>query len=315
ALLWLSREYRLYPTCFALRGLEPIECYPIPGSFGDIWKGTISGQVVALKVLRFFQETDPLERFRRIGREATVWRQLSHPNVLPFFGLSYLNQRLCLISPWMENGSISQYLHRNSPSTVDRLSLILDVALGLEYLHKNNVVHGDLTGDNILVTRENRACIADFGLSSLGDTPGLWETSTDCSSGSGGIIILAPELIIGDTEPHFGSDVYAFACLCYQTLTARAPFSELFGPAMVLLRVLDGYRPIRPDSWPVTPVLDNLWNLVQDCWKEHSTERPLIGQVVERLTGPSIGATTQPATDWDETLTPKFRRSLQTEPL
>jgi hypothetical protein len=55
-----------------------------------------------------------------------IWRQLSHPNLLPFFGLYHLEDtksRLCLISPWMENGDITRYLKRNSVG-VNRLTLV-----------------------------------------------------------------------------------------------------------------------------------------------------------------------------------------------
>lgn len=58
-------------------------------------------------------------------REALVWSGLEHPNVLPFYGLCRLsdaNDRICLISPWMENGNVSSYI-RAHPS-VPRLKLV-----------------------------------------------------------------------------------------------------------------------------------------------------------------------------------------------
>ncbi|KAJ7088671.1 kinase-like domain-containing protein, partial [Mycena epipterygia] len=124
ALLRLSRSSALHPRCFALSGLQKVGHQVAAGGFGDIWKGLIHGK-------------------SELGREALIWRQLCHPNLLPFFGLYYLKKRLCLVSPWMENGNILQFLSKELNNT-DRLSLILDVALGLEYLHKNGVVHGDL---------------------------------------------------------------------------------------------------------------------------------------------------------------------------
>jgi serine/threonine protein kinase len=61
--------------------------------------------------------------FQAYGREALVWRQLSHPNLLPFFGLYFLENRLCLVSPWMENGHIMDFLRDASPDH-DRLALV-----------------------------------------------------------------------------------------------------------------------------------------------------------------------------------------------
>lgn len=61
--------------------------------------------------------------FQEFGREALIWRQLSHPNLLPFYGLYYLDSRLCLVSPWMENGHLLEFL-RNAPLDTNRLSLV-----------------------------------------------------------------------------------------------------------------------------------------------------------------------------------------------
>ena len=59
---------------------------------------------------------------QRFSREAILWGQLSHPNLLPFYGLYQLGSRACLISPWVENGHINQFLARNP--MVDRVLLV-----------------------------------------------------------------------------------------------------------------------------------------------------------------------------------------------
>ncbi|KAJ6495966.1 kinase-like domain-containing protein [Mycena vulgaris] len=131
------------------------------GSFGDIWKGLVGHQRVSVKIMRLFRDSDVKAALKEFGREILIWRQLSHPNLLPFFGLYYIETRICLVSPWMDNGHLVEFL-KNAPSDLNHLSLILDVSMGLEYLHSRRVVHGDLKGMNILVTPSRRACIADF---------------------------------------------------------------------------------------------------------------------------------------------------------
>jgi serine/threonine protein kinase len=64
-----------------------------------------------------------LQGFRK---EALTWRQFTHPNALPFLGIYHLEDprpRLCLVSPWMENGNIANYLEAN-PFGINRLTLV-----------------------------------------------------------------------------------------------------------------------------------------------------------------------------------------------
>ncbi|KAJ7113514.1 kinase-like domain-containing protein [Mycena epipterygia] len=264
--------------------------------------------------MRLFEDSDVAAMLKEFGREAVIWRQLFHPNLLPFFGLYYLDKRLCLVSPWMENGNILKYLSK-APHKTDRLSLILDVALGMKYLHEKHVVHGDLKPLNILVTPSRRACIADFGLASITDAMTVRFTHSTISLRGGTGRYLAPELIQGD-KAHFGSDVYAFGCVCYEILTGKVPFYELPNDMAVMFKVVEGRRPSRPTSGSDTVALDSLWELLEDCWKETPDKRPTAAQIVERLKSPSIQATTtQSTTDWNEQFSSKFRRSLQVQPL
>ncbi|KAJ6466793.1 kinase-like domain-containing protein [Mycena sanguinolenta] len=319
ALRRLSRSSGLHPRCFVLPGLQRLGQQPVTGGgFGDIWKGLVCGQNVCVKVMRIFGNSNIEAALKEFGREAVIWRQLYHPCVLPFFGLYYADDRLCLISPWMENGHIMEFIRNRKPADTKRLSLILDVALGLEYLHKQKVVHGDLKGLNILVTPSHRACIADFGVSSIADSITVRFTHSTVTARAGTARYQAPELFQAENPAkiHYGSDVYAFACVCYEILTGQVPFHELPNDMAVIVKVAVGYRPTRPTSCSPTSTLDNLWELLRSCWDGEAEKRPTASEVVERLRGPSIGGTATPFTaDWDEKSTCRFRRSVQAEPL
>ncbi|KAJ7778212.1 kinase-like domain-containing protein [Mycena metata] len=308
ALLRLSRSSGLHPTCFTLTGMEKVGEQVAGGAFGDIWKGLVGGQNVSVKIMRLFKSEE------NFGREAAIWRQLSHPNVLPFFGLYYLERRLCLVSPWMENGHVLQFL-RNAPPDTDRVSLMLDVATGLEYLHSKRVVHGDLKGMNILVTPSRRACVADFGLSSIVDAMTLKFTHSTVSARGGTSRYMAPELISAteSSAMHFKSDVFAFACVCYEMLTGKPPYFDIPNDMAVILMVPQGLRPKRPETIAAD---DSLWLLLEKCWEAKREDRPTVPQIIQQLVGPTIGAQFSQATiDWDETFSAKCRRSLQAWPL
>ncbi|KAJ6507785.1 kinase-like domain-containing protein [Mycena vitilis] len=307
ALVRLSKESGLHPQCFTLQGLAQ-GCLVAGGSFGDVYKGWLEGQYVAVKMMRLFEESDIDTILKEFSREALIWRQFCHPNLLPFFGLCYFQQRLCLVSPWMNNGHIRAFLKTEKCGPSRHLSLILDVALGMEYLHEQGVVHGDLKGDNIFVTPSHRACIADFGFSSIITSKSSIQFSNSSKPSQGGTIrYQAPELHRGGRhDPR--SDVYSFGCVAYEIIAGHSPFPKLRTDGAVINAVLQGCRPSRPESCSL-PSLDRLWNLLQSSWDPEPSKRPTAAELVKRLMGPDIQATTlQSAVDWDDRFTSRFRR-------
>ncbi|KAJ7745514.1 kinase-like domain-containing protein [Mycena olivaceomarginata] len=310
ALLRLSGECGLHPTCFPLFGLEKVGPQVAGGGFGDIFKGLVGGQSVAVKSMRQFTDDDVRVSLKKLGREAVIWRQLSHSNLLPFFGLYVFDNRPSLISPWMENGDLKKFLN-NAPSDINRIALIMDVATGLEYLHSNNVVHGDLKTANILVTPSGSACIADFGLASIVDELSLKMTFSSCSGRAGTVRYQAPELLDNECSSHFGSDVYAFACVCYEILTGKIPFYEIPNEMAVAIKVINGARPSKPQV--IFP--EYLWPLVDDCWRRKADERPTTAVILQRLRQPIGETINRSPPDWDDSYSAKFRRSIQEWPL
>ncbi|KAF9460455.1 kinase-like domain-containing protein [Collybia nuda] len=305
ALLRISRKTGLYPEILlqnrvVLEGEDAVAA----GQFGDVWKGTYGGQKVAVKVLKLYVQSDITKHLKKVSYETLIWRQLRHRNVLPFLCLYYVNNnraRIGLVSPWMENGNVQQYL-RKDPQT-DRVSLARDVAKGLEYLHTMSpgIVHGDLKAVNILITDTHRACLADFGLSTASQSQALNLSSFSAGKAGGTSRWTAPELLNGTQEiNNTNSDVYAFGCVLYEIFSGNIPFYDINSDYPVILKVMQGIRPPRPshfepsgESCDSLGLDDHMWNILEDCWLPEPTSRPGISEVVARLPKRPI-STTQP---------------------
>ncbi|EGO26974.1 hypothetical protein SERLADRAFT_448085 [Serpula lacrymans var. lacrymans S7.9] len=292
ALIRLSSKSGRFPDCMVLEEVTRLGEDPVAaGSFGEVWKGSFYSEVIAMKVLKVYERSNVKELLKRFSAEIIIWRQLSHPNLIPFYGVYYLNAsktRICLISPWMQNGNVVQYLRREPD--IERSYLMLDIARGLEYLHsgKPGIVHGDLKGENILITSSRRACLTDFGLASARDSELIMSSSTPNARVTGTLRWQAPELLnyeAENTRSTFASDVYSFGCVGYEIYSGEIPFHEVKSDYYVMQSVTRGARPPRPPlSLCQTRGLDDtLWAILQSCWLKDAAARP----TAEYLSGSS----------------------------
>jgi Protein tyrosine and serine/threonine kinase len=134
ALTRLSETSGFYPESLTLTDVTPKRGRRATGGFADVYQGICLGEDIALKVFKYPLPSgvDSLDswrkssddRFHNLLCEFMTWRQLSHPNVLPFYGVHFLEDtleiRFCLVSPWMENGNIVEFLagqNRMAPDT------------------------------------------------------------------------------------------------------------------------------------------------------------------------------------------------------
>ncbi|KAF8835171.1 kinase-like protein [Paxillus ammoniavirescens] len=193
-----------------------------------------------------------------------------------------------MVCPWLENGPLTSFLERrhDTLNPVERLALISDAAAGLRYLHSQSIVHGDLSGSNVLVDGNGRACISDFGLSTLLTKLG-GSTYATSSHVQGTLRWTAPELLDfqvpedGDyVFPTPQSDVYSFGSILLQVLTGKVPYHYCIREAQVLSAILKGMIPTRPSRALVT---DRQWTFMQRCWMpvDAGESRPCADELVE----------------------------------
>ncbi|KAG6914632.1 hypothetical protein DXG01_016206 [Tephrocybe rancida] len=326
----LAAKTKNFPSYFFIHGsISLAQEYAVrSGSFGDIYKATLHNESLCLKVLRANQSI--LHKLAKsFAKEAILWSQLSHPNVLPFYGLHIFRSQLSFVSPWAENGSIMEFLNKKNASA-DRLLLSLDAAMGVEYLHATGVVHGDIksVNANVLVDRSGRAYLADFGLSNI-DDPHIvhWTSQSSVASRGGSARWQAPELHQSDNdsdaEASIGihntekSDVFAWGCLCYEIFTGYLPFYHIRLPTTVVLKILAGHKPLRPKAeepaWLRHGLTEPIWALMEQCWDSDSVARPDMSTIVSQLKVEHPLSDPRPGPQWPAGSAMRFRESVSVD--
>ncbi|KAJ7026229.1 kinase-like domain-containing protein, partial [Mycena alexandri] len=248
------------------------------------YRASYAGQRVALKRIRTFtSETTKKNTRLQFCQEALLWQGLRHRSILPFLGIDRetFTSSYCMVSPWMKHGTVIKYLDDHGRSQLHRL--LLEICLGLEYLHTMKIVHGDLRGNNILVSDDCHACLTDFGLASSIQEQDTVGALTSGSNRGGSARWLAPELIL-PTQFNCqefirtpATDVYAFACVCIEMETGAPPFPKL-PDVGAMVKVVAGERPQQPST-----MSDKLWTIVSLAWAADFKHRPEVHSLIRAL--------------------------------
>lgn len=256
------------------------------GDLSDVYRCTMisksHGKIeVAIKCLRILDLSEEAIRAlrKRIYGEARGWAMLHHKNVLCFFGTtSGFGPLPAFVTPWMERGSLTNYLSLEFFNLLDRDKFILleQITTAIQYLHDKHIIHGNLTGHNILIDSRGNAHVTDFGLSVI---------LAECDSSScesyypGSIRWAAPELInLTDEEagkPTTCSDVYSLGSVILQVLSGKLPYHWLEDPLHIMAARHKGMQPMAADS----SVDKRHIPFLQECWSR-SSDRPTIDHVL-----------------------------------
>ncbi|KAG2144100.1 kinase-like domain-containing protein [Suillus bovinus] len=286
----LTVQFKIEPNIIPATAIRRSGQYPdIVGGFGDIWKCSMSTQsearAVAVKSIRLLSEDATMLKKigKRIRREVYVWVRLLHDNILPLEGVTEgFGPLPAFVTPWMENGSLNDYLKREVGLSWERkLSMVREVAVGLQYLHENGIVHGDINDTDILVSSDGRLCLGGFGLSMI-----LAESSnTIFKSGyAGNIRWMAPELLqVGEEEvvskPTKASDIYSYGCIMMQVFSGHQPFAHMKSTIHIMAALEKGHIPFAQ----LAGIDEEIQRFVQLCWSKNREYRPSVEKIVEFL--------------------------------
>ncbi|CAE6445766.1 unnamed protein product [Rhizoctonia solani] len=254
------------------------------GGFGDIWRGELYNRTrVAIKVWRepVIEQCD-YKSLKRATREIHLWSKMKHENVHQLMGvIMFKGQSLGMVSEWMENGNLHDYLRRNPD--VDRHQLCVQITSGLIYIHDLNMVHGDIKALNVLISSSGIAKLTDFGLSTMSESSVAFSATT---SQAGTIRWAAPELLSEEHPKSKRSDIYALGMTLLETFTGTLPYPQCKQDFHVMKLVDKGVLPNRPkDRLRDNSRGNQMWSLLVSCWSRDPNSRPSAEQVFESLSG------------------------------
>ncbi|MDR0361497.1 MAG: protein kinase [Planctomycetota bacterium] len=215
------------------------------GGMGVVYRASqrVLRRVVALKVLRSGDNASVEER-ERFLREAKAAACLSHPNIVQIHDFSVHQGQPYFTMDFINGQPLDRLIEKGPLNTRRAVVVIEAVARAIDYAHSEGIIHRDLKPANIIVDRDGRPMITDFGLAiDLSGESERLQRMTTAGSIMGTIPYIPPEQAAGRVnEINERSDVYAMGAVLYEMLTGRAPFTG-FTQFELLRRVINQEPP------------------------------------------------------------------------
>lgn len=196
-----------------------------------------------------------------------------------------IDLRVCIVMEYCDRGSLWDAVrtgnlntHKDGVPQYDTITEVaLEIALAMDHLHKQGIIHGDLKAQNVMLSSSRMAHkgfvakVGDFGFcrkpcSRAGLTTFTW-----------GTVDHMPPETLKDGRIHFATDVYSFGILFLEMISARHPYQGMSTPA-VIVAIVQGLRPHIPDSCPT-----KLAKIISMCWKQDWRQRPTFEGLVQEL--------------------------------
>ncbi|TVU25900.1 hypothetical protein EJB05_28419 [Eragrostis curvula] len=201
------------------------------GTFGQVYLGFNSegGQMCAIKEVKVISDdSNSKECLRQLNQEIVLLSQLSHRNIVQYYGSDLSNESLSVYLEYVSGGSIHKLLQEYGPFGEAVLrNYTAQILSGLAYLHGRNTVHRDIKGANILVDPNGDIKLADFGMAKH------ISAYTSIKSFKGSPYWMAPEVIMNANGYSLSVDIWSLGCTILEMATARPPWSQYEGVAAI----------------------------------------------------------------------------------
>ena len=192
------------------------------GAFGNVYLAydRSMDRRVAVKVLKSLQDPSLAARFKAEARAAGG---LVHENIVTIYEYAEDQNPQYMVMQYLDGRNLKELIGAHEPATLwEKLEIMSQAARGLDCAHQNHVVHRDIKPANIMVLKNGKAKILDFGIARLTQRD---TTLTQSGYLIGTIPYMAPELFDG-VEGDELCDIWAYGVVYYELLTGRHPFGD-----------------------------------------------------------------------------------------
>lgn len=235
------------------------------GGMADVYKGkdTMLNRYVAIKVLKkeYRENKDFVRKFRS---EAQAAAGLLNPNIVNVYDVGEDRGLYYMVMELVEGITLKEYIQKKGKlSTKEAISIAIQMCTGIEAAHKHNIIHRDIKPQNIIISKEGKVKVTDFGIARAVDS------NTVSSNAMGSVHYVSPEQARGgycDAK----SDIYSVGITMYEMITGRVPFD---GDSTVSVAMKHLQENITPPSQYAPDMSKALEKIILKCTQKSPERR------------------------------------------
>lgn len=235
------------------------------GGMAEVFKGKDHklNRFVAIKVLK--EEFRENEGFvKKFKEEAQAAAGLAHPNIVNVYDVGDENGIYYIVMELVEGITLKNYIERKGRLTIkEATSIAIQVSAGLEAAHDNHIVHRDIKPQNIIISREGKVKVTDFGIAKA------TTSQTTTSTAMGSVHYASPEQARGGYVDS-RSDIYSLGVVLYEMVTGRVPFD---GETAVTVAVKHLQEEVVPPSTYCKEIPFSLEQIIRKCMEKSPDRR------------------------------------------
>ncbi len=235
------------------------------GGMAEVFKGKDHklNRLVAVKVLKeeYRENGSFVKKFKE---EAQAAAGLAHPNIVNVYDVGDENGIYYIVMELVEGITLKNYIERKGQLTIkEATSIAIQVSAGLEVAHNNHIVHRDIKPQNIIISREGKVKVTDFGIAKA------TTSQTTTSTAMGSVHYASPEQARGGYVDH-RSDIYSLGVVLYEMVTGRVPFD---GDTAVAVAVKHLQEKMVPPKTYCQELPYSLGQIIKKCMEKSPDRR------------------------------------------
>lgn len=235
------------------------------GGTADVYKAKCHklNRYVAIKVLKreFSEDRNYISKFRSEAQSAAG---MAHANIVNVYDVGDEDGIYYIVMELVEGITLKQYIDKKGALEYkEAISIAIQIAQGIEAAHKHNIIHRDIKPQNIIISREGKVKVTDFGIAKVTNA------DTVNSMAMGSVHYISPEQARGGFSD-FTSDIYSFGITLYEMCAGRVPFDGETTVSVALMHIQNELVP--PSVYnPAIPV--GVESIILKCAQKRMDKR------------------------------------------